>query len=77
MLTETEETVVSVRDVNRTFSTDDGGSNTVLDGVNLEVRKNECVVIIGPSGCGKSTLLNIIAGFDRPTSCLLYTSRCV
>lgn len=68
MLTETEETVVSVRDVNRTFSTDDGGSHTVLDGVNLDVRKNECVVIIGPSGCGKSTLLNIIAGFDRPTS---------
>ncbi len=68
MLTETEETVVSVRDVNRTFSTDEGASNTVLDGVNLEVRKNECVVIIGPSGCGKSTLLNIIAGFDRPTS---------
>lgn len=68
MLTETEETVVSIRGVNRTFNTDSGGSHTVLDGVNLDVRKNECVVIIGPSGCGKSTLMNIVAGFDRPSS---------
>ena len=68
MLNDREETVVSVREVNRTFRTDDGGRHTVLDGVNLDVRKNECVVIIGPSGCGKSTLLNIVAGFDMPTS---------
>lgn len=63
-----EETVVSVQNVNRTFRTDEGEPHTVLDGVNLEVQRKECVVIIGPSGCGKSTLLNIVAGFDRPTS---------
>lgn len=37
---------------------------SVLNGVNLEFRKNEFVAILGPSGCGKTTLLNIIGGLD-------------
>ncbi len=39
-----------------------------LDGIDLDVRPGEFVLLLGPSGCGKSTLLNIIAGFLRPTS---------
>ncbi|WP_313430751.1 ABC transporter ATP-binding protein [Siminovitchia terrae] len=39
------------------------GSNTVLDGINLEVKKGELLTLLGPSGCGKSTTLNLIAGF--------------
>ncbi|GKQ64834.1 hypothetical protein KAM338_50110 [Aeromonas caviae] len=31
--------------------------NQVLNGIDLEVKKGEIVVIIGPSGTGKSTLL--------------------
>ena len=38
------------------------GPLTVLDGVNLKVRKGEFVTLIGHSGCGKSTVLNIVAG---------------
>ena len=30
------------------------GTRRVLDGVNLEVRKGETLVIVGPSGTGKS-----------------------
>lgn len=36
------------------------GKLEVLKGVNLEVRKQEAIVIIGPSGGGKSTLLRCI-----------------
>lgn len=39
-----------------------------LNNIDLEVQKNEFVVIIGPSGAGKTTLLNIIGGIDKPTS---------
>lgn len=62
------ETIVSCEGVVRTFVAKDGTQNQVIRGMDLEVKRGECVVIIGPSGCGKSTLLNILAGFDKPTS---------
>ncbi|HOK33714.1 MAG TPA: amino acid ABC transporter ATP-binding protein [Fervidobacterium sp.] len=36
------------------------GNLEVLKGINLEVKKNEAIVVIGPSGGGKSTLLRCI-----------------
>src|SRR5258705_400906 len=38
-----------------------------LDGVNLEVGRNEYVAIMGTSGSGKSTLMNILGCLDHPT----------
>ena len=37
---------------------------TVLDDINLTVKKGEVVVIVGPSGCGKSTFLRCINGLE-------------
>ena len=39
-----------------------------LDGVNLEIKAGERILLLGPSGSGKTTLLNCIAALDQPTS---------
>lgn len=44
------------------------GDATVLDALDLQVRRGEVVSVVGASGCGKTTLLALIAGLDRPTS---------
>ena len=41
-------------------------SITVLDNINLAVKKGEFLVIEGKSGSGKSTLLGLLSGLDKP-----------
>jgi ABC-type sugar transport system ATPase subunit len=40
------------------------GDVPALDGVDLEAREGELLVVVGPSGCGKSTLLRCVAGLE-------------
>ena len=40
----------------------------VLQGISLEIKEGDFVVILGASGSGKSTFLNIISGLERPDS---------
>lgn len=40
--------------------------NRVLEGVDLEVRSGESIVLIGPSGSGKTVLMKCIIGLMRP-----------
>jgi sn-glycerol 3-phosphate transport system ATP-binding protein len=53
---------INIRNVSKTF-----GKTTIMEGVNLDIRNGEFVVILGPSGCGKSTLLRLIAGLEEIT----------
>lgn len=38
-----------------------------VDEVNLEINKNEFVLLKGRSGAGKSTLISLMCGLDKPT----------
>lgn len=52
------------------------GDKTVLDDINISVRKGEFVTLLGPSGCGKTTILRHIAGFVSPDEgCILLEGR--
>ena len=39
-----------------------------LNGVDLDINRNDYVAIMGPSGSGKTTLMNIIGCLDSPSS---------
>lgn len=41
------------------------GALTVLDGLNLDIARNEKVTIIGPSGSGKTTVLRMLMTLER------------
>lgn len=61
-------TVVSVKDVKKTYGKPNEKQYTVLKGVTFDVKQGEFVGIMGASGSGKTTLLNILSTLDKPTA---------
>jgi len=59
-----ETPVIELQNVRRTYEMGDQVLNA-LDGVDLEISRNEYIAIIGASGSGKSTMMNIIGCLDR------------
>ena len=53
--------VIEIRDVSKSF-----GDNHVLRGVNLDLYKEENLVVLGRSGTGKSVLIKLISGLLKP-----------
>ena len=54
-------TVLAIKDLNVTFSTE-GGRLHALKDVSFDVPERRIVGVVGESGCGKSTLINAILG---------------
>jgi osmoprotectant transport system ATP-binding protein len=44
------------------------GSTVILDGITLDVREGDTVVLLGESGCGKTTTLKMINRLIAPTA---------
>lgn len=42
------------------------GGRRILEGVDLELRQGEVVLVTGPNGAGKTSLARVLAGVDRP-----------
>lgn len=57
-----EEPLIQVKDLKKCF-----GSNTVLDGVTVDIYKGDVVCVIGASGSGKSTFLRCLNLLEQPT----------
>jgi len=58
------EALIQVRGLKKHY---DNGNVKAIDGVDMDIRKGEVVVIIGPSGCGKSTFLKSLNMLEIPT----------
>jgi phospholipid/cholesterol/gamma-HCH transport system ATP-binding protein len=56
------ENIISFKNVTKKY-----GSQTILDDLNFEIKKNKITTILGFSGAGKSTLLKHILGLSAPT----------
>jgi putative ABC transport system ATP-binding protein len=59
--------LISLRNISRHYKTGEGAVHA-LDGVSLEIPRNEFLAVSGPSGCGKSTLIHLLAGLEYPTA---------
>lgn len=52
---------IRVRDLHKSY-----GDVHVLRGIELEIPRAECVILLGANGCGKSTLIRCLNGLARP-----------
>lgn len=52
-----------------------GGSEQVLENINLQVNRGDFLGIIGPNGSGKTTLLKIILGLLKPQDGSIFVDR--
>ena len=60
----TADTLIRTDDLKMYFK---GGAIKALDGITMQVRRGEVVVVIGPSGSGKSTFLRCLNLLEIPT----------
>jgi phospholipid/cholesterol/gamma-HCH transport system ATP-binding protein len=55
--------VIAVEDLHKSF-----GTQRVLNGISLAVKRGETLAVLGRSGTGKSVLLRLIIGLEKPDS---------
>ena len=66
-MTAERDVILRCKALGKTFSEGDR-ELTVLDQLELEVRRGEALAIVGASGAGKTTLLQLLGGLDTPST---------
>lgn len=59
--------MIKVKDIIKSYGNGESRFQ-VLQGISLEIKDGDFVVILGASGSGKSTFLNVISGLEQPDS---------
>lgn len=65
-MADNREVRIKIRGLKKSFTDKKHNTLQVLDGLSLDVYKNEFLVILGPGQCGKTVLLNLILGLGTP-----------
>ena len=47
------------------------GDRNIIDGLNIEIRAGERIVLLGENGCGKTTLMRMLARLNKPNDGML------
>lgn len=47
------------------------GDRNIIDGLDIEIRAGERIVLLGENGCGKTTLMRMLARLNKPNDCML------
>ncbi len=61
-----KQTIIKLDNVHRNYQMGDSVVRAV-EGISLEIKRGEFIVIIGPSGSGKSTVMNMVGALDLAT----------
>jgi ABC-2 type transport system ATP-binding protein len=62
-MTPKDELAIEVKGLVKRF-----GDAVALDGIDLDVRRGECLGLLGPNGAGKTTTVEILQGLQAPTA---------
>jgi putative ABC transport system ATP-binding protein len=57
--------ILEAKDISKFY---EDGQVKAIDGISLQVKRGEILIIHGPSGSGKSTLMHLLGGLDSPNT---------
>lgn len=67
-------TIIQSKGLYKSYDNEHERVDAVID-CNLQIEEGECVIIYGDKDSGKTTLLNLLGGFERPTSGMVYLNQ--
>lgn len=59
------ETIIDIKSLTKTFR---NNTEPSVNGISLQIRKNEIFGLLGPNGAGKTTTISILCGLFPPSS---------